>query len=287
MSDILYCVDGIDKKRNHYRYTQDQRRKECKIKKYRNIILDDKKKKIENKTIIEWETEISKFNRKTLNVKEFKKYIKKKNEVNEKIFKFYENKLYRKLKLNGYINRKKHEQKMIKDFKNKFGSPENTIVCVGDWEQKQRMKYGKEPIKGKGMRTVFRKAGYKVFLVYEFRTSCRCSKCENICEVFKKCENPKPWKDNIIMRHGLTKCKTCHTLWNRDENSSSNIFKISYNAINGIERPKYLCREKKEIEVINKKIKKKSTKKKQIKPFSGVSSIPHKQNLHEDAKPQP
>ena len=39
------------------------------------------------------------------------------------------------------------------------------------------MKY-KEPIKGKGMRTLFRKNGYKTYLVDEFRTSCKCSKCD-------------------------------------------------------------------------------------------------------------
>ena len=37
-------------------------------------------------------------------------------------------------------------------------------------------------------------------------------------------------------------CKTCSALWNRDENSSRNIYKIAINAINGKERPKYLSR---------------------------------------------
>ena len=32
---------------------------------------------------------------------------------------------------------------------------------------------------------------------------------------------------------------------NRDENSSRNIYKIAYNAINKKERPNYLCRSKK------------------------------------------
>ena len=40
-------------------------------------------------------------------------------------------------------------------------------------------------------------------------------------------------------------CKTCNALWNRDENSSRNIYKIAYNAINKKERPNYLCRSKK------------------------------------------
>ena len=273
--DLIYCVDGTDKDRTQFRYTQDTRRKECKIKKYRNIITENKQEKIKGKTIIEWETEISKFNRKTLDVKEFKKYIKKKNEVNTIIFKFYENKLYRKLKLNGYINKKKNEQRMINNFKNKFGSPENVVIIAGDWEQKKGMSYGKEPTKGKGIRTIFRRVKYNVFLADEFRTSCRCSKCGEVCETFRKCDNPKPWKDNVIIRHGAVSCKNCHTLWNRDENSSSNIFKIAYNAINGLERPKYLCRNKNKDD--NKKVRNLSVV---------LRRHPHNQNLHEDEKPQ-
>ena len=31
---------------------------------------------------------------------------------------------------------------------------------------------------GKGIRTLFRKNNYNVFLVDEFRSSCKCSKCD-------------------------------------------------------------------------------------------------------------
>ena len=43
MADLLYCVDGDTKQRNHYRYTQNQRRKEIKLKKYSKIVLHYKK----------------------------------------------------------------------------------------------------------------------------------------------------------------------------------------------------------------------------------------------------
>ena len=75
MSDILYCVDSDNKDANEYRYTQNSRRKECKIKKYSKIILEFKKEKIDGKTVTEYETELSKLNRKTLIIKDFKKYI--------------------------------------------------------------------------------------------------------------------------------------------------------------------------------------------------------------------
>jgi transposase len=262
-SDILYCVDNDNKDANEFRYTQDSRRKECKIKKYAKIILEFKKEKIDGKTVIEYETELSKLNRKTLLIKDFKEYIKKKSEINNKLYKFYEKYIFRKLKLNGYINRKKNEQKLINNFKKIFGNPEETIVIFGDFEQKQHMKY-KEPIKGKGMRTLFRQNNYKTYLVDEFRTSCMCSICKTEigrCEKFKIRKNPKPYKSGNILVHGLIKCKTCLGVWNRDVNGATNIYRIAKNSINGLERPKYLCREKKDENIKVEKPKKDKVKK--------------------------
>jgi hypothetical protein len=262
-SDLIYCISKQNDEILHFRYTQDQKRKETKDKKYRNI-RDELKKTtiINNKTIIEWETELSKFNRKTLQLDKYKAYCKKKNEVNSYLLSFYEQKIFRKLKWNTFMNRKRSEHKMINRFKEKFGSSSDTIIGFGDWEQKKQMKY-KEPTKGIGMRNLFRKAGYQVYLVDEFRTSCRCSKCEGECVKFKECQNPRPWKKNeTILRHGLLMCKTCKGLWNRDVNSSFNIFKIVENIIAGKERPVYLQR------------------------VSNTTSVLQKQILDEDEKPQ-
>jgi transposase len=247
-SDIIYCVDDDSKDANEFRYTQDSRRKECKIKKYAKIILEFKKEKIDEKTVIEYETELSKLNRKTLTIKDFKEYIQKKSEINNKLYKFYEKYIFRKLKLNGYINRKKHEQKMINNFKKIFGKPEDVIICAGDFEQKQHMKY-KEPVKGKGIRKIFRDNSYKLYLVDKFRTSCMCSICKEEtgrCEKFQIRKNPKPYKSGNILVHGALRCKNCEAVWNRDVNSATNIYRIAKNAINGLERPKYLCRKNKD-----------------------------------------
>jgi transposase len=270
-SDLIYCVDDIIKERNHFRYTQDQRRKETKQKKYRNIILEQKENLIDNKKVCEWETELSEHNRKTLNFEKFKLYLEGKHKLNNKLEKFYENELFRKLNLNGYLNRMYSEQRMIKNFKNIFGPPESTIICIGDWDQKQQMKF-KEPTKGKGFRELFRKEGYEVYLVNEFRTSCRCSICEEECENFRVRNSPRPWKQNTkIMVHGLLKCKNCKVLWNRDENSSNNIYILARSAINKVERPKYLCREKKEKE--STKINLSITDLTKIKQISHILSI--------------
>ena len=109
------------------------------------------------------------------------------------------------------------------------------------------MKY-KEPVKGKGIRKIFRDNGYKLYLVDEFRTSCMCSICKETgrCEKFQIRKNPKPYKSGNILVHGLLTCKKCSGVWNRDVNGTTNIYRIAKNAINRIERPKYLCRVKKD-----------------------------------------
>jgi transposase len=131
---------------------------------------------------------------------------------------------------------------MINNFIKTFGKPEKVVICIGDWEQKKHRKF-KEPTKGKGFRTLLRKTGFQTYLVDEFRTSCRCSNClGGECSKFRKCRNQKPNKNDYILRHGVLMCKTCSALWNRDENSARNIYKIAYNAINKKERPEYLSR---------------------------------------------
>ena len=131
---------------------------------------------------------------------------------------------------------------MISNFKKIFGNPEDVVICIGDWEQKKQMKF-KEPTLGKGIRTLFRKNNYKVFLVDEFRTSCKCSNCNGgICEKFRIRKNPRPNKDDMRLVHGLLRCKSGCGLWNRDRNGSSNIYKIAETSINKLDTPSYLCR---------------------------------------------
>ena len=95
------------------------------------------------------------------------------------------------------------------------------------------------------MRMLLRQNNYKTYLVDEFRTSCMCSRCEEgLCEKFMLRENPKPFRDNLALCWGLLKCKICDSVWNRDCNGATNIYKIVYNAIHGLERPEYLSRKK-------------------------------------------
>ena len=250
MDDIIFCSGkNQEGDMQHFRYTRNQRKKETKTKKYRAIQEGLKKEEIiEGKSVEEWQTELSKHNKKTLDFDKFSAYIKAKNEVTQKISDFYRQRIFRQLKWYGFINRQKTERSMIRRFGSIYGPPSETDIYIGDWEQFKHRKF-KEPSIGKGIRNVFRKAGYRVTLVDEFRTSCMCYNCqseEGRCETFRVCQNPKPWKaTETTTRHGLLMCQTCSGLWNRDVNSSLNILRIVEDTLAGKGRPKYLSRSKK------------------------------------------
>ena len=143
-------------------------------------------------------------NFKTVNFEKYLGYIKIRNEIVQYLYKFYENELFRTLELKRYINTKKSEQKMIQNFKKKFGKPNETIIAFGDYN-KTNLKYH-EPTKGKSFRSLLRSFGYKVYLVNESFTSKRCSYCKNKdsdCNIFHLINNPRPWKNNEIICHGL------------------------------------------------------------------------------------
>lgn len=223
-----------------FRYTRCQRQLESRNKKYNNIIQNiNKTTKINDQSIKEIETELSQYNSKSVIYENFMNYCKKKNEINRILFKHYENKIFRKLKFNRYINTQKSESKMIKNFENKYGKPENNIIILGDYDKKDHMK-GKEPTITKRIRRIFRNHKYEVFLINEFRTSKLCYKCENECVNFK--EREKHSYNGLVW--DLTRCNNvkCKLIHNRDHNATKNMYKITKTILNGLPRPEKYCR---------------------------------------------
>ena len=153
--ELIYATDGntiiekkkvlrdnkeiiIDKHRtNTFRYTQKQVKFEQKIKIYRNNIINDKKNTIINgRTIKEIEDELSLLNSKSIDYETAKKYITKKNEINNILKDYYKKDLYRKQKWYSFINTQKSEANMINNFKQKFGSQEDVVILFGDYSEK-------------------------------------------------------------------------------------------------------------------------------------------------------
>lgn len=261
-SDLIFATNGktrkIEKKgqdknvTEYFRYTQNQRRKETKMKEYRNLINNHKKK--DKLDIQKIESELSETNSKSTNLIKVKKYMRLKNKVSASLLDYYKDDIYRKLKWFSFINKQRSESKMINNFKKKFGDGTGTLICIGDYGC-YNMKYC-EPTKGKSFRNLFKKAGYNVFLVDEYNTSKMNHFTGDEMEKFRKRKNVRPWKNDTKVVHGLLRSKNVsnnesnsdinkrgkHILMNRDMNGSLNIRLKAYNWIHDIDIPSYLKR---------------------------------------------
>ena len=233
-SDLIYCgAKDKDGNLETFRYTQNQRRLETGKKKYMKIIeKENKKVKINDKTIKEIESELTNYTAKTNDYTKFKEYLKVKNRVNLTLFDHYQKEYFRKFKLNRFINTQKSESKMIDNFKNKFGDKDKVIFVMGDYDKKEHIK-SLEPVICKRFRRLFRNAGYQVNLINEFRTSKLCNSCHEEIEPFleRKSHKPKDYKEskiitvNGLLRHTDDKL-TCELIHNRDKNAVQNMLNI-------------------------------------------------------------
>ena len=88
-----------------------------------------------------------------------KSYLIAKNALNFKLAQFYGQECFRKYRFISYIRKQKTDSKLLKNFREKFGSKDDVVICFGDWEQSNFNKKYHEPVKGKGFRNFFRKAG--------------------------------------------------------------------------------------------------------------------------------
>ena len=252
MSDLIYCgAKDDDGKLQTFRYTQNQRRLETRLKKY-NKLTDKISKEtiIEDQTIKEIETKLSTLNSKSSNYNNFMNYCIEKNNINYKLYHHYEQRFYRKLKLNRFTNTQKSELKMVNNFSKKFGSPENTIFVMGDYDKGNYHMKGLEPVICKKFRKIFKNAGYKTYLVNEFRTSKLCNCCNGELEHFleRPSQKPKLKKEGKTeICHGLLRCQSVkhksEIFHNRDKNAVQNMLNIVSSVFNTGKRPEVFCRD--------------------------------------------
>jgi len=251
LADLIYCGSkNADGDLETFRYTQNQRRLETRLKKYNKIMYNvNKETKINEKTVKEHETILSKLNSKTINYEKFMLYCIEKNKLNYLLYSHYEQSFFRKFKLNRFINTQKSESKMTKNFANKFGKPQDTLFIMGDFDKGDYNMKGKEPTICKKFRRIFKNAGYKTFLVNEFRTSKLCNCCHNELEMFLERESHKP---KLIKENkketvsGLLRCSSvkpkCEIIHNRDKNAVQNMLSIVENIFSTGKRPEIFCR---------------------------------------------
>ena len=234
-SDLIYC-GGKDNNGNleTFRYTQNQRRLETRTKKYNKIIEEvNNTTFINGKNIKEIESVLSSHNKKTCNYEKFKNYLIEKNKLNLLLFSHYEKTFFRKFKLNRYINTQKSESKMIKNFTKKFGEPNDVVFIMGDYDKGSSNISGLEPTICKKFRKIFKNAGFKTYLVNEFRTSKLCNCCHREISPFMIRQSHKPNDIKVnkkitingLLSHQEDKQK-CEIIHNRDKNAVQNMLNI-------------------------------------------------------------
>ena len=265
MRDLLSCVSidkndynnamdaaariEVMKKKKRWRHTQDKRRRRQRTNKNRRHLQKEKKKTIDTQgiSIQAREAFLSRFDKKTLSFVAYKQYCYHSNEMKHFVGPYYKQVKHRNQQFRAFGIRQKLDAELINEFKDTIGSPATTVVLMGDWCERQHRRFN-EPVKGKGLRQLLRKAGYQVFLVDEYNTSKKCSECQAngaICRNFRHVKNPKPRSRQrfpMVRCHGLVRCTSCRRLWNRDPNAASNIWVAANAAINGQQRPQYLRR---------------------------------------------
>jgi hypothetical protein len=176
---LLYLKSANGKQ---LRYTNKNHLKNTKRLKYQKL-LQNYKNKLKISSI---EKELTNYNSKTCNIIKFKDFIKNKTKVNNKLFKIYKNKIFRKYKWYSYINNKKAETNLIRKIKLTFGN--NLTICYGDWSiGKQMRNFISTPNLGLKRKLA---EHFKIYNLDEFRTSClHCKLLKNKKYLIKRTNN--------------------------------------------------------------------------------------------------
>ena len=72
---------------------------------------------------------------------------------------------------------------MINNFRATFGSPEDVLILMGDYDRQSGFR-NVEPTICKRFRILFKRAWYEIYLINEFRTSMLCNGCHETMDKF-------------------------------------------------------------------------------------------------------
>ena len=275
--ELIYCTNGkvdlvenpetgkIKRKAKTFTYTNGLRKLETRTvyfsKKYEQEKL---KRNVYGKSIKKQEQILSTVNASSCIWKKVMSYMKLKNAIDKKLFRYYEEDHHRVRKWYLKINKKRSEANMLNRFERVFGSPDEVVLLMGDWSENRPMRY-QEPTMGKSIRRLFRNRGYKLLLVDEYNTSKRLTDSGQELVKFRKDKSGnfihRVLTTALIKEH--TECTfktTSHpdkftryliesgykpTIINRDLNGSMNIRLKGMHIFLGLDEPEYLLRKSK------------------------------------------
>jgi predicted transcriptional regulator YheO len=215
-----------------YEYRTRRRLKETRRLKY-NELIDSKRKKtfIDDKSIKDLESELTEYSKKSVNIKTFNEYIKRKINMkrmirNEKSY----NEYLKKLNWYQYINTQRHTDKIVNEIKEFMG--DGSTLIVGDWSGKGKISYISTPNVGFQRRL---KRDFKVYHINEYNTSKIHHKTKEVMENLQiKTKNGfKKLHSVITFKKGLRGMGCI----NRDKNAVKNMKIITESLIKTKKRP--------------------------------------------------
>jgi len=251
-----YLLYMMDDEGNELKYSCMQRDTESLAKRNKRIMGSNKKRNIissdllNQTNIIKLETELSNYTGKTSNYAKFKDYIRVKHQTNQLTKSFYHKQLYRKMNWRKKTYQQRSEDKLMNNIEKSFGSPDDIVICIGDWSNKNSIK-GLGSTMGIGLKRLIQKK-FRTLLIDEYNTSKKCCNCWNNVE--NVCINKKS-------QFRLLKCNTCNEYnfgspedkkvpkfysnkyLTRDKNSCINMLSIAKHIIYKKERPKEFQRD--------------------------------------------
>ncbi|KAJ2500018.1 hypothetical protein GGH96_003056 [Coemansia sp. RSA 1972] len=212
---MLHKKSTVDDK-NIYHYTRNQQRRETKHARYRKILQDEN-----TADIAALERTLSAGSFTIPDLKLFEEYLTARAEVAVELTRHYnetmcrqrvgattpEVPLHRKLRLSAYVNRQRADQLLMNRLRERFS--QDAVFILGNWGAPMAKFH--EPIRGKGWRTLLKRAGFDVYLIDEYLTSKTCPICEERISTFHNVKNPRPWmrtKRPMVKCHGLLGCQS-------------------------------------------------------------------------------
>ncbi|KAJ2499763.1 hypothetical protein GGH96_003274 [Coemansia sp. RSA 1972] len=219
--DLLFMLheESIVDDKNIYRYTCNQQHQETCIAKYREIREHVKKVDVADITVLERTLSAGSFIKPDLAL--FEVYLAARAKVAVELTRHYNETmcwqqvgattpmvpLHQKLRLSAYVNQQRADQLLMNRLQERF-SPD-AVFILGNWGASMAKFH--EPIRGKGWRTLLKRAGFDVYLIDEYLTSKTCPICEEHISTFHKVKNPRPWmrtKRPMVKCHGLLGCQS-------------------------------------------------------------------------------
>jgi hypothetical protein len=205
MSDLLYCVDGDTKDQTKFRYTQDTRRKETKAKKYRNYLQEQARRGVGGRA----------------------ERVQPEDDGLRQVQGVHPKEERAQRAPRAVLQRVHLPQAQARGL---HAAPDHRGAPAGTFQEavrrtrrdhrhdrRRRTAQVQGTDQGEGLpRTLFRKAGYGVYPVDEFRKRVRW-RVQDVQGV------SRPYRSGSVLRHGLVKCATCSRLWNRDTNEDSRV----------------------------------------------------------------